>query len=89
MKRTIAIGALGLVGAMMVGNPGTGFAAALPQAAAVAAASNEAAILVQQARYRWHHGYHRRGLARGDGYNDPRRTHRPFDTWDAYGRRWD
>jgi hypothetical protein len=86
MKRTTAIGILGLVGAMIVGNPGAGFAGTLPQAAAVAAASNDAAAVVQQARYRRHHGY-RRG--RGDGYNDPRRTHRPFDTWDAYGKRWD
>jgi hypothetical protein len=86
MKLTTAIGILGLVGAMIVGNPGAGFAGTLPQAAAVAAASNDAAALVQQARYRRHHGY-RRG--RGDGYSDPRRTHRPFDTWDAYGKRWD
>jgi hypothetical protein len=85
MKLTIAMGALGLVGAMIVGNPGAGFAAALPQAAA-AAASNDAAVLVEQTRYRRYHGYYRRGR---DGYNDPRRTHRPFDTWDVYGKRWD
>ena len=39
--------------------------------------------------YYQHYYHYRRGYDRGAGYFDPRRTHRPMDSWDRYGKRWD
>jgi hypothetical protein len=82
--------ALGFVGAMFLGGVSTSGAAGL---FAQGTAIGQGVPISQDVRYR--RGYRafgfvpRRGFERRNGWEDPRRTHRPFDAWDRYGKRWD